>query len=439
MTTFISLKTIKYLHILLSFLIFIACQTTSEIRSSGQTSRSTSPNQVVNQFSVQGHYIDSDQIHSLQLHRAGSPGSAPIINMDSPQQLELIFEVLDFDSRQYNVTFTHHNPDWNRSGLPEEFFIDGVYTHHLDSGRVSRVQRPDYRQFNFRFPNNRLQFTKSGNYMIHVVDQDTRRPVLSLPFFISENEGSVHSFVEEMTTPRQNLRVTHRPVSRYTLPDFVEQPIFDLEFYYTQNQFWGRAVRAQELDFSDPAEVQFEIDSRNRFIGDYEFLTLSLTNMSQTNPQIFEAQPDEIPPILYLSDDISGFASARRGMSGRFGRPNNNLNGQYANVVFTFDPSTDIQSNQQIYLVGDFNNWTIHSNNRLIRNESLNRWQTNATIKEGVYNYKYVLLERNEIYDLFFDDLFGGTQQEYHAFVYMRDSREFYYRLIQVNRFLFSD
>ena len=412
-----------------------ACQSTSGTRSSASSAQTTHRSLVVNEFNVSGQYVDFSQIHALQLHRASNPGSAPVLELKGNQQLELIFETLSFDSRQFRVTFTHHNPDWSRSSLPEDFFIDGVFTHYLDAGQVSRVQRPDYRQYNFRFPDNRFNFSKSGNYMIRVEDQDTGNLVISLPFFVTENEGSVRSNVEELRLPRQNLRITHRPVNRYILPEIVEQPIFDLEFYVTQNQFWGRAVRARELDFSDPVEVQFEIDSRNSFTGDYEFLTLSLTNLSQTNPQITGTEPDEIPPLLYLSDDASGFASGGRSVSGRFGRPVHNLNGQYANVVFTFDPSREIQPGQQIFLVGDFNNWIISSDNRLIKNESINRWQTNAIIKEGTYSYKYVLIERDKVDDLFFDDLFGGTQQEYHTFVYMRDSREFYYRLLHVNHF----
>lgn len=435
MAIFIRLMTFNRTHLLILFLICTACQTTSETKNTRQDIQSSGFPQIANDFNVSGQYINFDQIQTLQLYQANNPGSAPILNLNSNQQLELIFEVLGFDSRQFRISFTHHNPDWSRSTLPPEFYMDGVYTHYLDAGQVSRVQRPDYRQFNFRFPDSRFRFTKSGNYLLNVEDQDTGDLMIALPFFITENEGSVHSTVEELRAPRQNLRITHRTVSLFTLPELVEQPMFDLEFYYTQNQFWGRAVRASELDFSDPDEVQFEIDSRNQFTGDYEFLTLSLTNLSQTNPQIIEAQPDEIPPVIYLSDDVSGFASTGRTVAGRFGRPNSNLNGQYANVVFTFDPSSELHSNQQIYLTGDFNNWAITPDYRLIRNESLNRWQTSAIIKEGTYSYKYVLLDRNEVDDLFFDDRFGGTQQEYHAFVYMRDSGEFYYRLLNINRF----
>lgn len=389
-----------------------------------------------NQFTPPGHQLESEIVRSVQLNRSGNPSTAPILHLGQPQQLHLSFEILEFDSRQFRITFSHHNPDWSRSSLPPEFFIDGMDTQYLDSGQVSRAQRPSYRQYNYQFPNNQLQFTKSGNYQLQVRDHDNGQLILQLPFFITENQGDTRSTVESFPVPRQNMRVTHRPVSRYSLPDIVDQPLFDLEFYYTQNQFWGRQRRADELDFSDPDEVQFELSSQHSFIGDYEFLNLSLNNLTQSNPQIVESRPGEYPPTLFLSDDVSGFSSGSSPQTGRYGRPNRDLSAQYANVVFTFDPGKEISSGQKIYLVGDFNNWMISPNTELNRDENLNRWQTSTIIKEGSYSYKYVLVADNKVDDLFFDDLFSRTRQEYHSFVYIRDSNQFYYRLLHINRFL---
>jgi len=400
------------------------------------TNKNSSQNH--NQFTPPGHQIQSELIRSLQLNRSGNPSTAPILELNRSQQLHLSFEILDFESRQFRITFSHHNPDWSLSSLPPEFFIDGNYTQYLDAGQVSSVQRPSYRQFSFQFPNNQMKFTRSGNYQLQLWDQDNGELILQLPFFVTENQGGTRSSIESFPVPRQNMRITHRPISWYSLPDFVDQPLFDLEFYFAQNQFWGNLKKADELDFSDPNEVKFELSNQFSFIGDYEFLNLSLNNLSQSNPQIVESSPADNPPTLYLSDDASGFSSNRSPQSGRYGRPNNDLSARYANVVFTFDPGKEIKPGQRIYLVGDFNNWMIEPNTELKRNDGLSRWQTSTIIKEGSYSYKYVLMEGNQIDDLYFDDLFSNTRQEYHSFVYMRDSNQFYYRLLQVNRF-YSD
>lgn len=414
----------------------LACSVTQQSTYPRSFDREPESTRYRNSFQVSGHLLDSSFLQSVQLNRTGNPSSAPVIELGSNQTLELFFEILNFDSNQFSVTFTHHNPDWSRSSLPPDFFMSGLQNRNLDSGRVSQVQRPSYRQYQYRFPENDFRFTKSGNYMIHLYDHDSRRTLLSLPFFVTENQGAVRSAVEVYQTPRQNLRISNRPTSTYAIPEIVEQPIFDLEFYFVQNQFWGRSVRADELDFSAPNEVRFETSSRFSFLGDYEFLFLSLQNFNRSNPQIFETDPGQIPPKIVLSDDISGFsAAARAAASGRFGRPDRRLSGEYANVQFTFDPGRNLLPGEHIYLVGDFNNWTIRQDYRLTFDAGMNRWTGNTVLKEGSYYYKYVVLSGNEINDLIFDDLFTRTEQEYHALIYKRDHKEFYYRLLQIHQF----
>lgn len=387
-------------------------------------------------FNVPGQIFNTGQVHSIQFFRKGNPESPPMLSLTGPGQLRLQFETLQFDSRQFRVSFSHHNPDWSRSSLPPEFFSDGIPTRFITGGQPSRNQRPYYRQFTFDFPGEGFSFTRSGNYMLRVEDQDNGHVLFTLPFFVYENEGAVVSRTEEITAPRQNLRITHQPSGRYRLPDFVEQPQFDLEFYFVQNRFWGRSRQADELDFSDENESGFILSRENSFTGDYEFLALPLGELSQSNPKILDVDLGSIPPEITLRDDAQGFsASGNAAGYGPFGRPDMDLAAQYANVIFNFQPDAQIPENGEIYLVGDFNNWSIQSANRLSYNTGAGRWQTEALIKQGGYRYKYVLFEDNQIQDLYFDDRFSRSRQEYHAFVYMRDTQRFYYRLLQVHQF----
>lgn len=407
-------------------------------------SSETNPNQPVeptNLFNIPAQIIAGDSIRSIQFHRAGNPTSAPILNINSNDQLELRFEKLHGEPGQYRVSLSHHNPDWSRSNLPPERFMDGFYNIPLSNVRLSRNSRPRYRQYRFTFPTEQFQITKSGNYLLKVEDDDSGYLVLSLPFFATENEGSLTSSVEQLSVPRRNLRRVHRPVSRYALPDFVDQPHFDLQFYFAQNRFWGRAKKADELDFSAPDHVQFELSQSQAFIGDYEFNLLTLKELSQSDNNVINAYPEEIPPRLILRDDAQGFSASRQinlSRLGPFGDPDMSLNAGYANVIFRFDPETPPDSLASIHLLGDFNNWSVNSTNRLTYDDDINRWTANAVVKKGNYKYKYVLVDDEEIDDLYFDDQFTSNRQQYYSFVYMHDSDEFYYRLLQVQTF-FSD
>lgn len=389
-----------------------------------------------NQFTVPGQLTASDLVHSLELHQKGSSLSAPIINLNSSQQLVLSFDLLEFESRQLSISFTHHNPDWSRSGLAEEFYKDGYFNLMLPFGNVSRTNRPQYRSYRYEFPNENLQFLVSGNYMLQVEDADSGNLMFSMPFFISENEGDIISQVETINAPRQEGRISHVPRSVYATPDFVTTPQFDMEFYYVQNQFWGRMREAGELDVSTPGEVGFELLRSNSFVGDYEFQMLELPELSQQVSGVLEYNPSEIPPRLVLFEDVQGFSASRSRMPlGRLSGSDTSLNARYGNIVFRFDTEQRLGENSEIYLVGDFNNWAIRSGYRLSYQPDAGRWSTSGIIKTGSYAYKYVVLQNNRIQDLALDDSFTRSQQEYHALVYYRDPDRFYYRLLQTNNF----
>lgn len=421
----------KLLLLLASFLFFIQCVSTG---NGNKTSSDTSYTPPDNQFTVPGQVNASDLVYSLDLHQQGSPLSAPILQLNSSQQLRLSFDLLEFESRQLSISFSHHNPDWSRSGLAEDFYKEGYFTLMLPFGKVSRTDRPKYRSYSYDFPNEEIDFLVSGNYMLTVEDSDSGNLLFTLPFFVTENEGNIISQVETITVPRREGRISHVPSSIFETPEYINTPQFDMEFYYVQNQFWGRAKQAEQLDVSTPGEVQFEISRNKSFVGDYEFQMLELPELTQQNPDVLEYNPSEIPPRIVLFEDVQGFTSSRiqiplSNLSGS----DPSLNARYANVHFRFDTDRELSSDSEIYLVGDFTNWSIRSNYRMRYRQNTGRWQTNGIIKTGSYAYKYVVIQNNDIMDLTLDDSFTRSQQEYHALVYYQDPNRFYYRLLQTN------
>jgi len=420
--------------LLLTSLFLIQCGSTENGGSTSDNGTLYTPPE--NQFTVPGQINASDLVFSVDLHRNGSPLSAPILDLNSSQQLLLSFDLLEFDSRQLSISFTHHNPDWSRSGLAEDFYKDGYYNLMLPFGRVSRTERPDYRSYSYEFPNDNIEFLVSGNYMLQVEDTDSGNLLFSLPFFITENEGDIISQVETITVPRDEGRISHIPRSIFETPDYITTPQFDVEFYYVQNQFWGRARRADELDTSTPGEVQFEVSRDNSFVGDYEFQVLYLTDLTQQAPGVLEYDPSDIPPRIELFEDVQGFTANRDQIPlSSIKGFDSSLNARYANVHFKFDTNYQFSNGSEIYLVGDFTNWAIRSGYRLQYRQESDRWRTNGIIKTGTYAYKYVVIQNNEIMDLTLDDSFTQSRQEYHALVYYRDPNRFYYRLLQTNNF----
>ncbi len=422
------------LKILFTGIIVSACGNLekTERESGTQQVQASSPEGL---FNIHEQLVLDNSVQSIQLYKKGNRRSAPVFSLNSNDVLVLSFDYLQLEARQFQISFTHHNPDWKRSNLAREFFQDGFYQITFGPGQISESRRPVYRSYSFEFPNNEVQFKTSGNYMLHVEDFNSGNLIFSLPFFIHENEGQIRSQVETIIAPRRNLRITHLPSGRYIMPEFVDEPEFDLQFYFFQNQFWGRPKEALELDFSNENDSYFELRRESAFVGDYEFIPLNLDEISQDAPRILSADPAANPPRIELNEDTQGFAGAANFAGNRFGFPEQNPSARYAEVMFKFNPADDYPPETQMYLVGDFNNWAIESGQELEYDSSLQRWTTKALIKEGSYLYKYILLDDNRVDDLALDNELQNRTQQYHAFAYFFDQTQFYFRLLQVNEF----
>jgi len=427
----------RFLPVILGIVLLFLIQACSSFqmengRNGQQVNQKSTPQ---NLFNVSGQIITDRQIRSVQLYKNNNPDSPPVIELHSNDNLQLRFDYLDVSSKQFVVTFSHHNIDWSESSLAPSNITQGIRRIYLDAGSINANNRPIYRSYSAVFPNEEVQFLKSGNFMLRVEDADTGFLVMALPFFISENEGSIESSVEFLQSPRQNLRALHRPVNRYRIPESVEQPQFNLSFKIAQNRFWGRAKPPTETDFSNPGSVMFEMEPEHAFVADYYFYPLFANDLSLENPRVIDSFPEEIPPRFLLRDDIATLAElpGKTLPHSAFGYPNTNSDAEYVNIVFSLDIEDTPEPEESVYLVGDFSGWAIRSENRLTFDQDTNRWHTSAIIKEGEYKYKYVMVDDNEIYDLLYDPLFERTKQEYQVFVYLQDKNEFYDRLLQVN------
>ncbi|MDZ7692908.1 MAG: DUF5103 domain-containing protein [Balneolaceae bacterium] len=373
-------------------------------------------------------------MQSIQLHRKGTPNSPPVIVLDkSDEALVLEFDHLDSASKQFKASVRHYSQEWQESSLSLNFYMDGFYEDYFGGGSKSYVQRPTYRHYEYEFPNDQLSMTVSGNYLLTITDPNTGEHLFTLPFFISENKGELETQIKTEFVRREDLRELDRPFSEFRYPGFVEMPQFDLSFTYVQNQFWGRARKVKNFDTSTPGFVNFHLSQEEGFLGDYEFNTLDIRSFAASE-RIISYQPETTPPTLILRRDLQNFSSTPSFFGGsRFGQPIDERSAEYANVIFQLDPALAADSLQQLYLVGDFNNWTINSLNKMELDSTSGLWKGSAFIKQGEYAYKYILVEENYINDLALDQSFSYRQQQYLTLVYFRDPVRHYDRLLKVD------
>ena len=93
--------------------------------------------------------------------------------------------------------------------------------------------------------------------------------------------------------------------------------------------------------------------------------------------------------------------------------------------------ANDTFKNKTVHVYGSFNNYVIEESTRMSYNAELNTFTASVLLKQGFYNYKYVVKETNNIIN---EGLISGnfwqTENSYKVLLYYRELGARYDRII---------
>ncbi len=419
--------------ILFSSFLFLITSCTDLKRTKQSNYISTPPNySLYSPLLVKTQLPATQSIKSIQLYRKGNKHNPPIIKLGSTEQVILEFDELTSLSGQYTIRFTHHNQDWSPSNIPEVWFLDGINDLLVQNGEANRLSKPNFYHYKTEFPNEQIKFLASGNYLLHVYDYASNTELFSLPFFVTEDVGSIKSNSETVYNSGRNNITINQLYSEYQYPEDINIPQFDLSFSFVQNRFWGSFIIPSEKDVSNTGKIRFYTSRNSSFSAEFDFIPLDLSELNVDSRRIIDWQPEYIPPRIILKEDVVNFsAMPTPSYSSNFGIPSSSSHARYAEVKFSVELGPINDNNPEVYVSGDFNQWRIDSQYKLTRNLETGLWETNVIMKQGKYRYKYFL--KNEYSDSDFiplNDAITSVKQEYFGFVYYRDPEYNYQRLL---------
>jgi hypothetical protein len=421
-----------------ALLFFAACATPHGDTANNQAPARRAQPVFENAFTLPTQQNPPPTVRSIELFR-GSAGQAPIISLNTGEQLTLRFDEIRNELRPFRVTITHHNANWTESSLLPNIFIRGFLEDQIQSGTPSRLQSPTYFTYEYQFPNRDMRVTRSGNYMMHIHDGNAGHVLFSMPFLVVEPEGSLSVEIQELFNLDPRYLRHHQPFARYTYDDTGAVPQ-DYSIFFVQNQFWSKARKADQQDFSEVTVARMYLSRERAFVGTFEFLNLNLSNIDQYSPQIVDFRTDIQLPSVTLDRDVVNLAFSPQLRSiNRLSSPSTRPEARYALVNFSLDVPAIERTNDPVYIIGGFNNWAVDEFSRMIYRPETGMYTGNAIAKEGTYTYKYVVRTGNRIDDLRFDASFASTRQEYHTLVYRKDFADQTDKLIAVDRRFTSD
>lgn len=383
-------------------------------------------------------------LESIKLTPSSAPLGYPIIELGSGETLKLVFDdLLSNDNRYLKYTVIHCTHDWKPSDLSTFDYIDGYTEDELTNHSYSFNTVQSYVHYELEFPNEMLNISKSGNYLLFVYDETADNPILTRRFMVKESTAVVSGIVHAASDIR--YRNTGQEVDFIVnTPQAIRDPARNLRANIMQNGRWDNAIIGLHYRYGKPGEYNFDYDeNENSFYGSSEFRTFSLKSLRYNGDRIASIRYDGNSYYALVLEDIARPYGAYQGVTTLKGKcywETSDYSGENREdyILTRFSLKCDFPvTGGSIYVFGELTDWTIQDDAKLEYNPSTNYWEAELYLKQGLYNYQYVFVHdgSTEIDATFIEGSHWETHNDYGVFVYLNDETSLYDRLIGVEFF----
>lgn len=379
--------------------------------------------------------IYQPNIHAVKLFKAGDMYSYPVLALNSGDQLELHFDDLDADVKNYYYTFQLCNADWTPANLQSFDYIRGFQSTRISTYRNSSISFTRYTHYQATFPDRSSVPTRSGNYLLKVFrNNDTSDLFFTRRFLVVENKVAIAAqvrqpFQSQLYLTDQRVQVTVNTASA-RINTMSPQ---DLKVVVVQNNSWPTAAlvdrptiyRGNYYEYSDDA-TSFPSGREWRWL-DLRSLRLMSDRMQQLvdtgNRTDVYVKPDaERQQQVYVYyRDLNGIYTIEN-MDGN----NPYWQSDYAYVHFTFvPPGRQAYPGRDVYLYGELTSYQADDGSRMEFNAEKGAYEKTLFLKQGYYNYSYIMLDamkagRNRFSFANTEGNYTNTENNYTVLVYFR-------------------
>lgn len=356
------------------------------------------------------------------------------------ETFELSFDDLYGDEADYYYTITQYNYDWSApSDLAKVEYLNGMDNQRIITYENSFNTLQLYSHYKQVFPNRFNQITKSGNYMITVLN-DEGEIVFSRRVIIYEEQVAVGMLVRrardfESLDGKQNIEMTINYGDR-----ILQNPIQNVKVTLFQNGNWKTSISNVKPQYTLGSELIYRYNKETQFWAGNETYSIDNKIIRATNNTVAKVTSGEniYNTFLYVNTprknvpytyfpDINGNFFIQNANS-----TNSQVEADYSWVYFALNTPNLIDKN--IYVVGMFNNYALTDEYKLEFNKNSGLYEKAVLLKQGFTNYQYVITDKTGKVDYknAIDGNFFQTENNYTAIVYYRGNNDRYDRVIGI-------
>lgn len=395
-------------------------------------------------FSADGPFINTvfdERIRTIQLYREGWNLSYPVIRLNGNEKLSFQFDLLDDISETYYYTFIHCDKDWNRSDINTTEFLNGFPDNPIEDIKQSFNTTVKYKHYSLIFPNDRVSFKLSGNYILYVYPaDDPGNPAVIQRFILTEDIAGIEV---EMHRPQTGTDINTGQQIDFTVNITAvhpQDPYRDISSSVLQNGRWDVSRVNMKPDFFNNNEIKYSsLSDRNIFSGGNEFRYFDIRSIKYLgentrnidfmsgNYHVFItlSEDSESKPYFYWQD-FNGkyYIATREGKDA-------DTDADYVNVYFSVPSHYEINGGN-IFVAGGLTRWTTGPENKMTYNPGAKQYECTILLKQGWYNYSFLFKKKGveETTYPIFEGSHYETENDYLIIVYYRNPRSRYDRVI---------
>ena len=357
----------------------------------------------------------------------------PIININ--EKFFLSFDDISNQDNDYYYKIYHYDYNWIKSKL-----FKNEYLHGFDNQRITQVKssfgtKQTYNNYKLELPNDDLKFLKTGNYKIKIFDINDKL-IFERKFLIVDQKIKINSKINRSSII--NNIGTHQRINFIIEPIdfFIQDPENEIKILIIQNFQWDNIIDNIFPTFNINNQIHYVNNNLLEFEGGNEYYNFDNKDIRVENQNISYVSNDEkYQTYLYTNiekkfypytfdQDINGDFKISTTLGNDW-----EIEADYSYVHFSLARSK-YNVNESIYVYGNFNNYELNEENLMKFNPSLDLFEKSIFLKQGFYNYKYILKKNDSIKKNLISGSHYRTENSYQIFVYYKSPGSNFFSLI---------
>ncbi|MBU3010381.1 DUF5103 domain-containing protein [Polaribacter vadi] len=384
----------------------------------------------------------SQSIKSIQLRTLQENNYSSIVPLGT--LLELSFDDLDADAKDYRYRIEHMTHDWKKSRLLSSQFIDGFDENSIIDVTNSFNTFQSYSHYSVKIPNINTVITKSGNYLLSVLNDDDE-VVFTRKFVLYESAAIVAANV----TRSRNAKTTNtQQTVQFSInhPNLrINNPSQEINVVVLKNENWNEKITDLQPTFFKQNQLLYTYTNKTNFDGGNEYLNFDSKLIRNRSVNTVRIEMKDIfhhylYPYTYneylsyrYNPDINGQFVIRT-LEGT----DTNTEADYAMMHFTLYADTPFLD-KDVYIYGAFNNFKIDKNAKMEYDFKDLSYKGSILLKQGFYNYTFVTVDKyNKVDTNAINGNFYQTENQYTVIAYYKAFGGLYDRVIGVGTTYFD-